>query len=70
MFKTMNQNEMLCVNGGFYYVPVYDVTKYYRYVRGKKCVYGTDKKFVGTQQVASGSGISEIIRNTTWVYIG
>ena len=29
MFMTLNQQEMLKVNGGFYYVPVYDVYVYY-----------------------------------------
>lgn len=24
MFKTMNKNEMMIVNGGFYYVPKYE----------------------------------------------
>ena len=24
MFNTMNENEMMNVNGGFYYVPAYD----------------------------------------------
>lgn len=55
MLKTMNQNEMLTVNGGFYYVPVY----YYKVTWSGSYYY---RKLVktGTEQVASGSGIRKI----------
>jgi hypothetical protein len=62
MFRALNQNEMLCVNGGFYYVPVYDIYKYYRRVGNRTVYLGRDKKFVRTEQVASGSGITELTR--------
>lgn len=49
MFNVMNENEMMNVNGGFYYVPSYKIVwsghHYYR-------------KYVGTVQVSSGSGIT------------
>lgn len=44
---------MLKVNGGFYYVPVYD----YYYTSS-----GLQKVFIKTEQVASNSGISYIVR--------
>lgn len=55
MLKTMNQNEMLTVNGGFYYVPVY----YYKVTWSGSYYY---RKLVktSTEQVASGSGIRKI----------
>ncbi len=55
MLKTMNQSEMLTVNGGFYYVPVY----YYKVTWSGSYYY---RKLVktGTEQVASGSGIRKI----------
>ena len=67
MFKTLNQNEMMYVNGGFYYVPVYN--RYYRKTTYKLRATGQTvgvsikklgETFLGTQQVASGSGISAI----------
>lgn len=71
MFKTLNQNEMMTVNGGFYYVPVYNRrflrTTYKRRTTGQ--VVGVETKllgstFVGTQQVASNSGISAIYHDS------
>ena len=53
MFKSLNQNEMLKVNGGFYYVPVYDF--YYT-------SSGLQKVFIKTEQVASNSGTTYIVR--------
>ena len=48
MFNVMNENELMSVNGGFYYVPVYRM--------------GGDGFFhySGTTQVASNSGITKI----------
>ena len=50
MFKAMNQDQMMTVNGGFYYVPVY---------KAKYNMHGmlSGWTFIGTRQVASGSGI-------------
>lgn len=48
MFHVMNEKEMMKVNGGFYYVPVYR--------KGADGIY----RYVGTTQVASGSGIKVI----------
>ena len=45
MFKSLNDNELMLVNGGFYYVPCYKMD------RNGNIVY------VGLRQVASGSGI-------------
>lgn len=65
MFKTLNQNEMMTVNGGFYYVPEYN--RYLRHVEyfhnGRKVGTGRKvikKDYLGTQQVASDSGITAI----------
>ena len=69
MFKSLNQNEMLNVNGGFYYIPVYDVYKYYRRVGNRTVYLGKDKKFITTEQVSSDSGLTERIRNTYTIYV-
>ena len=53
MFKSLNQNEMLKVNGVFYYVHVYDF--YYS-------SSGLKKVFIRTEQVASNSGTTYIVR--------
>lgn len=82
MFKTLNQNEMMTVNGGFYYVPVYNrkflKTTYKRRTNGRVVVVGVDTKllsssFAGTQQVASDSGLSVIYHDSytyKTVYVG
>ena len=64
MLRALNQREMMNVNGGFYYIPVYDIYKYYHRVGGKLVYLGSDKKFLYTEQVASNSGLTERIRNT------
>jgi len=33
MFKTMNEKELMKVNGGFYYVPVYDKNGKFLYLK-------------------------------------
>lgn len=48
MFNVLNEKEMLEVNGGGYYVPVYHYDE-----KGIKC-------YRGTAWVASGSGITAI----------
>lgn len=55
MLKTMNQEELMSVNGGFYYVPVY----YYKITWSGSYYY---RKLIktGTEQVASNSGIKKI----------
>jgi len=58
MLKTLNQNEMMSVNGGGYYVPVYLCKRYY--VQG--ILRGSSTTYVGTEWVASGSGITSITR--------
>ncbi|MBO4766742.1 MAG: bacteriocin [Lachnospiraceae bacterium] len=80
MFKTLNQNEMMTVNGGFYYVPVYNrrFRKTTYISRTTHRVVGVETKllsstFVGTQQVASDSGISAIYHDSytsRTVYVG
>ncbi|MBO4787849.1 MAG: hypothetical protein J5531_02995 [Lachnospiraceae bacterium] len=60
MIKTMNQSELMSVNGGYYCVPVYNVIRYY--VNG--FFRGQDKKCVGMQRVEDGSGITEICHYT------
>ncbi len=54
MFKTMELNELMNINGGYYYVPVYRL--YTRKVGNK--VY-REWIFIGKQLVAEGSGIKE-----------
>lgn len=68
MFRLLKQNEMLCVNGGFYYIPVYDIYKYYRRVGNKRVYLGMSKKFITTVQVSSTSDEKERIRNVFVVY--
>ncbi len=68
MFKTLDQQEMLKVNGGFYYVPVYDVYVYYVRFRDRWIVKETRKVRIGMKQVANNSGIREWIRRTIPVY--
>ncbi|MBO4766741.1 MAG: hypothetical protein J5532_05510 [Lachnospiraceae bacterium] len=67
MFKVLNQVEMLSVNGGFYYVPVYNryVDRYYRINRRTGTVTSRDVVLYDvntgkTQQVSSGSGVNAI----------
>ena len=70
MFKALNQVEMLNVNGGFYYVPVYN--KYYdKFIyrnKDTKALIGVSEKYLytsfsgHTEQVASDSGISALYR--------
>ena len=45
MLKTLNQNEMMSVNGGGYYVPVYLCKRYY--VQG--ILRGSSTTYVGTE---------------------
>ena len=49
---------MMSVNGGGYYVPVYLCKRYY--VQG--ILRGSSTTYVGTEWVASGSGITSITR--------
>jgi len=70
MFKTLNKNEMMNVNGGFKYIPVYNVyiTKTYR--GGKLISTTTSRKYAGTQQVASYDPRSEIVNTyTKYLYV-
>lgn len=73
MFNTLSQSEMLRVNGGFYYVPVYNrrllKTTYKRRINGRVVVVDVKTRvlsssFAGTQQVASDSGLTVIYRDS------
>ena len=61
MFKTLNQKEMINVNGGFKYIPVYEVKKYYK----NGIFLGQDKeKFKRLEQVASSDSRNKIVYYT------
>lgn len=72
MLKTLNKKEMMTVNGGGYYVPVY-VYMYTRYILDAtgQIVHTTydGKKTVGTRWVASGSGITSINGGSEYRYV-
>lgn len=59
MFSAMQQKEMMTVNGGFYYVPLYD--EYYKTYNGRRILMY--KVFITTVQVPSGSGITYKVRD-------
>ena len=67
MFRVMTEKEMRSVNGGFYYVPVYNryVDRYYRINKRtgtvtSRDVFLFDVNTGRTQQVSSGSGVDGI----------
>ena len=72
MLKTLNKKEMMTVNGGGYYVPVY-VYMYTRYILDAtgQIVNTTydGRKTVGTRWVASGSGIKSINGGSEYRYV-
>lgn len=72
MLKTLNEKEMMIVNGGGYYVPVY-VYMYTRFIldaTGQIVNTRYDgKKTVGTRWVASGSGITSINGGSEYRYV-
>ena len=68
MFKTLNQQEMLKVNGGFYYVPVYDIIIYLEWVDGHWKEKSRREILVRLDQVSSSSGERKRIRNIIPVY--
>lgn len=68
MFKTLNQQEMLKVNGGFYYVPIYDVCIYFEWVDGHWKEKDRKKVVVGLIQVENNSGKRERIRDIIPVF--
>ena len=55
MLKTMNKQELMNVNGGFYYICI----RYYKTVWSGSYYY---RKYVGMSivQVASGSGLTDM----------
>lgn len=57
MFKTLNLNEIMQVNGGFKYIPVYEVERYF--INGR--YYYGPKKFIRLEQVASNDRRTQII---------
>lgn len=59
MFNALNKNEMMNVNGGFKYIPVYQITRYYQH---GGFVGQSPKKYVGQQQVTNNDTRPEIIR--------
>ncbi|MBO6065207.1 MAG: bacteriocin [Lachnospiraceae bacterium] len=66
MFKTLNKNEMMNVNGGFKYIPVYNRVYYKVYRNGTLIsTYYGPKTRVGTQQVANNDPRTEIVNYTT-----
>ena len=59
MFKTLNQKEMMNVNGGFKYIPYYEQKVYYLH----GYVYGRDpKKFIKLVQVSSDDSRTQIVK--------
>ncbi|MBO4484501.1 MAG: hypothetical protein J5738_03840 [Lachnospiraceae bacterium] len=70
MFKTLNQSEMLCVNGGFKYIPVYQrvVHRYIKNGSVVRVVYTNDLYFTGhLEQVASTDSRTRIISGYHYV---
>ena len=45
MIKILNLNEMMQVNGGFKYIPVYEVKRYY--APNGRLIGMSNKKFIG-----------------------
>ena len=69
MFKSLSKNEMMNVNGGFKYIPVYNVYVTRTYVHGVLfSVTSSGKQYAGTQQVSNNDPRSEIV-NTYTKYI-
>ncbi len=70
MFRALNQNEMLCVNGGFKYIPVYNPI-YIRYIhngRVVKTVRTNELHFTGhLEQVASTDSRTRIVTGAYYV---
>ncbi|MBP5462010.1 MAG: hypothetical protein J6Y20_07805 [Lachnospiraceae bacterium] len=71
MFKTMNQDEMMIVNGGGHYIPVYAdcFTRYILKANGYtvKTEYN-GYKCIGTQWVADTDTRKKIDAGTKWYY--
>lgn len=70
MLRALNQSEMLCVNGGFKYIPVYNPI-YIRYIRdGRvvKIVKTNELHFTGhLEQVASTDSRTRIVKGAYYV---
>ncbi|MBO4669302.1 MAG: hypothetical protein J5648_04930 [Lachnospiraceae bacterium] len=66
MFKSLNQNEMLKVNGGVKYIPVYSLT-YYIVHKGGKIIstYYGPKTYLRLECVASSDPRTEIVKRYT-----
>jgi hypothetical protein len=60
MIKILNLNEMMQVNGGFKYIPVYVVKRYY--APNGRLIGMSNKKFIGLEQVASNDSRTQIIK--------
>ena len=58
MFKSLSKNEMMNVNGGYRYIPVYQITRYYQH---GGFVGQSPKKYVGQQQVTNNDPRNEMI---------
>lgn len=71
MFKSLNQNEMLKVNGGFKYIPVYNPI-YIRYIHNGsvvKTVRTNELHFTGhLEQVPSTDSRTRIVTGAYYVY--
>jgi len=66
MFNTLNQKEMMNVNGGYKYIPVYNVYITKIYVDGVFFTeYSSGKQYAGTQQVSNNDPRSEIVSTYT-----
>ncbi|MBO4669300.1 MAG: bacteriocin [Lachnospiraceae bacterium] len=70
MFKSLSKNEMMNVNGGFKYIPVYNVYITRTYLHGQLIsVTSSGKQYAGTQQVANNDPRSEIVHTyTKYIY--
>ena len=66
MFKSLNQNEMLKVNGGVKYIPVYSIT-HYKIHKGGKIIssYYGPKTYIRLECVASNDSRTEIVKYYT-----
>ena len=63
MFRSLNENELMMVNGGFYYVPCYILQLVWT-----GSYYKRNLIFLHTTQVASGSGIKSYIDGVPQYY--
>ena len=65
MFNALNKNEMMNVNGGFKYLPVYNVYITKTYHNGRLISTTSSRQYAGTQQVSNNDPRSEIVRTYT-----